>query len=121
MGDFMLNKEQYKALKNMFKEIKKNMPGKSVIGHWELNALRTTKENRNIIKTINSSPIDPSLKKFSRGNMINIDGHLIEMITEYEEKHNWKTSTVILITVIGTIVGIAVGILSVLAFFNCSN
>ena len=117
-GDNMLNKEQYKALKKLIKIIKTKYPDTSIISNWVTGSLNISKEHRQILQTIQFSSPDNVAEKFKwafgGGDVIRIDPNIINSMNEYEAKHNWKTSTVVILTVLGTLVGIAVGILSVI-------
>jgi len=88
----MLNKKQYVVLKKIIKEIEKDNPGKRIIGYWSIIKFKLNENEIQTLNTINFTPIDSTINKFgwAFGSMINIDSKLVDLINEYEEKHNWK-------------------------------
>jgi uncharacterized protein YacL len=113
----MLNKSQYKVLKNVIKQINILNPEKPIISNWQISSFDLSIKEKNTLMTINFTPIEDTLLKFKGffGDMFKLDSVIINQMNEYEEKHNWKTSSVVIITTIGTIIGILIGILTAIA------
>lgn len=117
----MLNKEQYKTLKKIIKQIKIKYPDVSIISNWSIAQFNLNNKEIESLKTINFTPVDSVLNKFKwafGGDLINIDPNIIAAMNEYKEKHGLSAKAIIIISVLGTIVTIGLGLLAFYTFFN---
>jgi aryl-alcohol dehydrogenase-like predicted oxidoreductase len=117
----MLNREQYKSLKKIIKQIKIKYPGVSIISNWSIAQFNLSNKEIESLKTINFTPVDSVINKFKwafGGEIINIDPNIIAAMNEYKEKHGLSAKAIIVISVLGTIVTIGLGLLAFYTFFK---